>query len=172
MITLDAALPAGTPLVTTAIFRDDTHGIPFEQSAVVRVAAPDLGRSMFTAPSPVRPNEVPTYTLLVSNSGMALAASAHVTVLLPLQTSIMPGSLALSGPGSVTVSSGAIGWHGSLNVGQSFTLTYRLNTARMLTEQTWLNEALLADGAGGAWERILRVEVIPYRVILPLILKQ
>ena len=171
-ITLDAALPTRALLTTTAIFRDDTHGIPFDQSAVVRVAMPDLALSTFSAPSPVRPDALPTYTLSISNSGLALAASAYVTVLLPLQTSAVSGSLALSGPGSATISSGAIGWRGPLDVGQSVTLMVRLNTAKMLDDQSLLSEALLDDGAGGAWERILWVDVSPYRVILPLILKQ
>jgi len=171
-ITLDAALPTRALLTTTAIFRDDTHGIPFDQSAVVRVAMPDLALSTFSAPSPVRPDALPTYTLSISNSGLALAASAYVTVLLPLQTSTVSGSLALSGPGSATISSGAIGWRGPLDVGQSVTLMVRLNTAKMLDDQSLLSEALLDDGAGGAWERILWVDVSPYRVILPLILKQ
>jgi uncharacterized repeat protein (TIGR01451 family) len=171
-ITLDAALPARALLTTTALFRDDAHGIPFDQSVVLRMAAPDLGASTFTAPSPVRPDALPTYTLSISNSGLALAASAYVTVLLPLQTSIVSGSLALSGPGSATISSGAIGWRGPLDVGQSVTLTYRLNTTRMLEDRSLLSEALLADGAGGTWERILWVDVVPYRVILPLMFKQ
>jgi len=33
--------------------------------------------------------------------------------------------------------------------------------------QSWLNEALLWDGAGSAWERVAWVDVVPYRVYLP-----
>ncbi len=170
-ITLDAALPAGAQLSTTAVFRDDTHGIPFDQSAVVRVAAPDLMLSTFAAPSPVRPTALPTHTLVVSNSGLALAASAQVTVLLPIQTAIVSGSLTLSGPGSATISGGGIGWQGTLGVGQSAKLTYRLDTTRMLADKALLSEALLNDGAGGAWERTVWVDVVPYRLIFPLIFK-
>jgi uncharacterized repeat protein (TIGR01451 family) len=171
-ITLDAALPAGTPLTTTAIFRDDTHGIPFDQSAVVRVAAPDLEFGTFVAPSPVRPNAPLTYTLVVSNSGLVPAASAHVTVLLPVQTRIVTGSLRLFGPGSITTANCVLDWSGPLSVGESVTLTYQLIAAGMLTGRTLLSEALLEDGAGGAWERVLWVDVTPYRYSMPLIIKQ
>jgi uncharacterized repeat protein (TIGR01451 family) len=155
-----------------AIFRDDTHGIPFDQLAVVRVAAPELAFSTFAAPSRVRPNAPLTYTLVVSNSGLAPAASAHVTVLLPAQTRIVTGSLALSGPGSIMTASGALNWSGSLNVGEAVTLTYQLVTAGMLTGRTLLSEALLDDGVGGAWERALWVDVTPYRYYMPLVFKQ
>jgi uncharacterized repeat protein (TIGR01451 family) len=164
--------PPGTPLTTLAVFHDDTHGISFDQVAVVRLAAPDLSLSTFTAPPLVRPNAPLTYTLVVSNSGMSVAASAYVTVLLPLHTRVVTNSLALSGPGSVITSSDTIAWSGSLGVGQSATLSYRLSTAGMLTGRTLPSEALLWDGVGGAWERILWVDIAPYRVYLPSILRK
>jgi hypothetical protein len=57
----------GTPLTTTAVFRDDTHGISFDQSAVVRMAAPSLSLSVFSAPTLVRPNMPLTVTLVAFN---------------------------------------------------------------------------------------------------------
>ena len=139
---------------------------------MVRLAAPDLSLSTFTAPSLVRPNAPLTYTLVVSNSGLSVAASASVTVLLPLHTRVVTNSLALSGPGSVITSSDTIGWSGSLDVGQSATLEYRLSTAGMLTGRGLPSEALLWDGVGGAWERVLWVDVTPYRVYLPLVVRK
>ncbi len=172
-VTLTGTLvPPGTPLTTLAVFHDDTHGISFDPVAVVRLAAPDLSLSTFTAPPLVRPNAPLTYTLVVSNSGLSVAASAHVTVLLPLHTRVVTNSLALSGPGSVIASSDTIAWSGSLDVGQSATLAYRLSTAGMLTGRALPSEALLWDGAGGAWERVLAVDVVPYRVYLPFVLRK
>jgi len=171
-VTLTADLLPGTPLTTLAVFHDDTHGISFDPSAVVRLAAPDLSLSTFTAPSLVRPNAPLTCTLVVSNSGLSVAASASVTVLLPLHTRVVTNSLVLSGPGSVVTSSGAIGWSGPLDVGQSATLTYRLSTAGMLTGRGLPSEALLRNGVDGAWERMLWVEVTPYRVYLPLVVRK
>jgi uncharacterized repeat protein (TIGR01451 family) len=171
LLTGTLALP-GTPLTTLAVFHDDTHGISFDQVAVVRLAAPDLSLSTFTAPSLVRPNAPLTYTLVVSNSGSSVAASAYVTVLLPLHTRVVTNSLTLSGPGSVITSSDTIGWNGLLDVGQSATLEYRLSTAGMLTGRALPSEALLGDSVGGAWERILWVEVTPYRVYLPLVVRK
>ena len=171
LLTGTLALP-GTPLATLAVFHDDTHGITFDQVAVVRLAAPDLSLSTFTAPPLVRPNAPLTYTLVVSNSGLSVAASAYVTVLLPLHTRVVTNSLALSGPGSVITSSDTIAWRGSLGVGQSATLSYRLSTAGMLTERALPSEALLWDGVDGAWEQILWVDIAPYRVYLPLVLRK
>lgn len=170
-VTLGAALSTGTRLTTTAVFRDDTHGIPWDQLNVVRVGAPDLTLSTFAAPSPVTPATLPTYTLVISNSGSGPASFAGATVLLPMHISIVTGSLALSGSGSVTLSTDAIRWHGALEAGRSALVTYRLDTTRMLTDQVFLSEALLDDGAGGAAERQVWVEVTPFRFILPLILK-
>lgn len=171
-VMLSAALSAGTRLTTTAVFRDDTHGIPWDQLNVVRVAAPDLVLSSFTAPSPVQPDTLPTYTLVISNSGSGPAPFAGATVLLPMHIPVVTGSLALSGPGSVTLSTDVIGWHGALEAGNSAMLTYRLNTTGILTDQAFLTEALLDDGAGGVAEREVWVEVAPYRFILPLIFKR
>jgi uncharacterized repeat protein (TIGR01451 family) len=168
---LTGILP-GTPLTTSAVFHNDTHGISFDQSTVVRLAAPDLSLSTFTAPPLVRPNAPLTYTLVVSNSGLSVAASASVTVLLPLHTRVVTNSLALSGPGFVITSSDTIGWSGSLDVGQSAKLEYRLSTAGMLTGRGLPSEALLGDGVGGAWERVLWVDVTPYRVYLPLVVRK
>ena len=82
-VTLDAGVLTGTavfpgmPLTTTAVFRDDAHGISFDQSAVVRVAAPSLSLSMLTVPSLVRPNKPLTVTLVAVNSGLAPAPAAR-----------------------------------------------------------------------------------------------
>ncbi len=78
----------------------------------------------------------------------------------------------LSGPGSVITSSDTIAWSGSLDVGQSATLEYRLSTAGMLTGRGLPSEALLGDGTGGAWERTLWVDVTPYRVYLPAVTRK
>jgi uncharacterized repeat protein (TIGR01451 family) len=171
VLTGTLALP-GTPLTTLAAFHDDTHGIPFDQVAVVRLAAPDLSLSTFTAPPLVRPNAPLTYTLIVSNSGLSVASSAYVTVLLPLNTQVVTNSLVLSGPGSVVMLSDTISWNGSLDVGQSALLEYELSTAGMLTGRGLSSEALLGDGMGGAWERALWVDVTPYRVYLPVVTRK
>jgi len=171
VLTGTLAMP-GTPLTTSAVFRDDTHGISFDQTAVVRLAAPDLSLSTFTAPPLVWSNAPLTYTLVVSNSGLSVAASAYITVLLPLHTRVVTNSLVLSGPGSAAILSDTIGWTGSLDVGQSATLEYRLSTVGMLTGRALPSEALLWDGVGGAWERVLWVDVTPYRVYLPLVVRK
>jgi uncharacterized repeat protein (TIGR01451 family) len=171
-VTLSAALSAGARLTTTAVFRDDTHGVPWDQSSAVRVAAPDLALSTFTAPSLARPDTLPTYTLVISNSGSGHAPSARATVLLPLHLSIVSDSLTLSGPGSLTLAADVIGWQGSLDAGRSAMLTYRLNTTGILTDQTLLSEALFDDGAGGSGERAAWVDMAPWRLVLPLIFKQ
>jgi uncharacterized repeat protein (TIGR01451 family) len=163
-VTLNAALLTGTgvvpgmPLTTTAVFRDDTHGISFDQPAVVRVAAPSLSLSLFNVPSRVRSNALLTVTLVAVNSGLAPAGVAQVRVLPPL--------------GFPPIIGGVTSWEGPLDVGQSVTLSYRMNAPATLTGESMLTEALLWDGMGGVWERIAWTEVEPYLVYMPLVLKQ
>jgi len=148
----------GTPLTTSAVFRDDAHGISFDQSVVMRVAAPSLSLSRLTVPSRVRPNTLLTVTFVAVNSGLGPAAAAQVTFLPPLGHALITGSVT--------------SWEGTLDVGQSVTMTYRMSAPATLTGESMLSEALLRDGVGGAWERIAWVEVEPYRVYLPLVFKQ
>jgi uncharacterized repeat protein (TIGR01451 family) len=161
-VTLNAALLTGTgvwpgmPLTTTAAFRDDAHGISFDQSAVVRVAAPSLSLSVFSVPSLVRPNAPLTVTLVAFNSGQAPAMAARVTALPPWDWPLRTG---------------VTSWQGRLNVGQSVTVTYQVKAPATLTGEPFLNEVLLWDGAGGAWEQIAWAEVEPYRFYLPLVFK-
>jgi uncharacterized repeat protein (TIGR01451 family) len=161
-VTLSTALLAGplvlpgTPLTTTVVFRDDTHSIPFDQSAAVRVGAPSLSLSEFNVPSPVRPNAPLTVTLIAFNSGQAPALAARVTVLPPW------------GWAPIT---GVTGWQGRLDVGQSVTLTYQVKAPDTSSGESMLTEALLWDGTGGALERIAWVKVEPYQAYLPLVFK-
>jgi len=110
--------------------------------------------------------------LIVSNSGASLADSARVTVLLPLGTRPVTGSLSLSGPGAIVAAGSAINWQGALNVGEAFTLTYRTVAPRVLISTPLLSEALLWDGAGGAWELASWTDAAPYQAYLPVILKR
>jgi hypothetical protein len=144
------------PLTTTAVFRDDAHGISFDQLAVVRVAAPSLSLSVFSVPSPVRPNAPLTVTLVAFNSGQAPAMEARVRALPPWDWPL---------------STGVTSWQGRLDVGQSVTVTYQMNAPATLTGEPFLNEVLLWDGAGGAWEQIAWAKLEPYRFYLPLVFK-
>ena len=176
-VTLDASLLTGTcvlpgmPLTTTAIFHDDTHGIAFDPSAVVRVSAPSLALNAFTAPSSVKPGEPLTYTLIVSNSGLTPAAFARVTLLPPLDARVTASAISWSGPGLVTGTGGAIDWRGPLDVGQFLTLTFKMGAPAALSNTSLLGEALLWDGAGGAWERSVWVDVEPYRFYLTVVFR-
>lgn len=156
LLTETVGLP-GIPLTTTAIFRDDLHRISFDQSSVVRVAAPSLSLSMLTVPPLVRPKSLLTVTLVAVNSGLAPAA-AQVTVLSPLGYPFIIGSVT--------------SWEGPLDVGQSITITYQMNAPATLKDESVLSEALLRDGAGGAWERTAWIKVEPYQSYLPLMFKQ
>jgi uncharacterized repeat protein (TIGR01451 family) len=151
---MDAGIRPGMPLTTTAVFRDDAHGLSFDQSAVVRVAAPRLSLKAFNVPSPIRPNAPLTVTLVAFNSGQAPATEARVTALPPW---------------GWPLSTGVTSWQGRLDVGQSVTMTYRVNAPATLTREPLLNEVLLWDGTGGAWERIAWAEVEPYRFYLPVV---
>jgi hypothetical protein len=78
----------------------------------------------------------------------------------------------LTAGGTVTLARNVLTWQGALAAGESATLTYRVNVPRVLTGSLLLSEALLWDGAGGAWERTLWTEAVPYQAYLPIIFKR
>jgi hypothetical protein len=168
-VTLDMGLSSGTPLTTTAVFYDDTHGLLFDQSVVARVGSPDLS-FVYTAPAFVRSGVLLTHTLVISNSGLSAAPDARITWLLPWRT--RPVTETLAGSGSITVAGDTIHWRGPLEVGESITLNYQANAPGGLVPQSQLGEALLWDGTGGAWERSAWTDVIPYQFYLPIVFKQ
>ncbi|MGQ9709993.1 MAG: S8 family serine peptidase [Anaerolineae bacterium] len=150
-VTLAAA--PGTVVPHTARIALPEQGIVFSRTAWVRVGAPDLGPSALgCAPFPAKPATAVTCTLHLENAGPAdaLSATAEVT-----------GTLFGEVPGTWT-------WSGPLPAGGgAVTLT------RTFTPPVGMGYAVafLEDGAGGQWERSAWVEVQPWWVYLPVVMK-
>lgn len=79
---------------------------------------------MSVSPHVARPKERLTYTIELSNVGSNNYLSASAYNPLPAEISYVPNSLSASG-GSAIYGSGVITWTGSLNAGQTVTLTYQ-----------------------------------------------
>lgn len=149
---LTTALPPGAPVTQTVALSLEDQRITFFRRAVVRADAPDLGPSALgCAPSPAEPADAVTCTLRLENAGPAdaLLATAEVT-----------GTLfgEVSGPWT---------WAGPLPAGGAVTLIRTFT----LPVGTGYAVAFLEDGAGGQWERSAWVEVRPWRMYLPVVLK-
>ncbi len=150
--TLAEGLPSGTVVPHTARIALVEQGVVFSRTAWLRVGAPDLGPSALACgPSPAEPGAVVTCTLRLENAGPADALTATVKV---------TGTLfwGLSDPWA---------WSGPLPAGGAVTRT------RPFTPPvgTGYAVAFLEDGAGGRWERAAWVEVQPWRMYLPVVMK-
>jgi uncharacterized repeat protein (TIGR01451 family) len=143
-----------SPLVNTARLGLEDRHVHFRRAAVVRVNAPDLSASDFQCgPSPARPGSRVTCTLALANAGPGDAPEAMVANPLPVDTTLVPGSLTWTGGGAAEVLGGAVRWTGSVGSGAYVTLTYRLTLPVHPMHPPLYNVAFLADGVGGAWER-------------------
>lgn len=163
-------LPSGTRVTQTVRLALTDQQIAFDRWAVVRVDAPDLGPSalQFTPPA-IRPGGLFTGLLVVENRGTG-TASAAATISLPLGIEPVAGSLAWEGGGAAEMVTGGVGWEGPLTAGAAVTVTWQMRAPTIFLPALY-GVAFLEDGAGGRWERPAWVEVRPWRVILPLILK-
>ena len=120
---------------------------------------------------PARPGAVVTCTLELGNDGPGEASAASVTNLLPPETDLVPGSPTWIGGGSLDLPTGTVRWSGPLGVGEQVTLSYQISLSISPVHHPMVNVAFLDDGVGGAWERVTWLVPEPWRVYLPLLLR-
>lgn len=169
------AAPQTAQLPGRVVFHDQASGLDFDQPLVWRVDTPDLhGQGDRCAPSRLtatvaRPGRSTTVTMRLCNDGPGLAPGAIMTGLAPLHLPIVPGTLAVQGPGTAGTGKSSVTWHGPLDSGQSVTLTYCISVPLRTRRSGWPVEMLAWDGRGGAWE--WRTWLSVPRPYLPLVLK-
>ena len=163
---------AGTAIVNTARFGLENQHIHFHRAAVVRMDAPDLSPSAFSCgPSPARPSEIVTCTLALANAGPGDALTATAAISLPVDATLVPGSLAWIGGGAAKPLTGTVRWSGPLSAGGQVSLTYRLTLPTNPVHPPLYSVAFLEDDTGGAWERATWSEIEPLRRYFPLIFR-
>ncbi len=159
------------PIINPAELTLEDHQISFRREAVVRPDAPDLGPSAFDcAPSLARPGARVSCTLALENDGPAGALTATAVISLPVDGSLVPGSLDWTVGAAERLTDG-IRWAGPLGAGARVTLTYQLDLPVDPTHRPLYSVAFLEDGAGGAWERANWVALDPSRVYLPMVMR-
>ncbi len=164
------ALPSGARVTQTVRLALSDQRIAFARWAVVRVDGPDLGPSALRfIPPVIRSGDLFTGLLVVENRGVG-AASAAAVISLPLGMEPVAGSLAWEGDGAAETVTGGVRWEGPLAAGAAATVTWRMRAPATFLPALY-GVAFLEDGAGGRWERRAWVEVRPWRMLLPLILK-
>ncbi|NIV29977.1 MAG: DUF11 domain-containing protein, partial [Anaerolineae bacterium] len=167
-----ADLPTGTPIANTARLGLEDQHVYFRRAAVVRVGAPDLSLSDFRcSPSPAQPGSRTACTLVIANAGLVDAPAARVTNLLPAGATLVSGSVAWVGGGTLEVLTGTVRWTGALATGAQVTLTYGLAVPAQPLHPPLYNVAILEDGVGGAWERPTWLLLAPRQAYLPVVMR-
>jgi uncharacterized repeat protein (TIGR01451 family) len=162
-------LPAGTSIANPARLGLEHQRIRFDRTAMVRVGTPDLSSSPFWfTPSPAYSGAMVRGGLAVANTGAGDALTATAAISLPVETTLISGSLASPGWGTAETLPDGVRWTGPLSTGRRITLTYRLTMPLALSPRPLYSVVFLEDGLGGEWERATWLHVAPWELILPL----
>ena len=160
--TLTGTAQAAAPAATTGrvVYRDQTLGLDYDQPLHLAPGGPDLSSSSFGVARGESPWP-PTLAMVIRNTGPAIAPSAVVTGVLPLDYRVITDSLRLEGPGTAQLWSGGVAWQGMLGSGESVTVTCQLDLKLDPRAAGVPFEMLARDGQGGAWEWRTWPELIP-----------
>jgi uncharacterized repeat protein (TIGR01451 family) len=162
----------GRPVINSARVALEDHGLSFDRSAEVRLNVPDLSPSTFKcAPVFARPGEAVTCTLALVNAGPATAEAATAHIYPPGAYTLAPDSLWAS-EGTVGQLSDSIIWRGPLIAGSQATLTFELSPSPDPVRRTLYGVAFLDDGVGRELERPTWLEIRPWRVYAPLLIRR
>ncbi|MCB9432574.1 MAG: S8 family serine peptidase [Ardenticatenaceae bacterium] len=161
------AVPQATaaPLVSTVQLADDVDGIVLTRTAAVWLDAPDLREVALTAVSATAtPSPALTYTLVVSNSGLA-AANAQIELRLPDAASPITDTLH-SSDGTTTLKQHRVNWQVAVAPGDTVTTTIVLTyTPRV---DVWLaGTAVVDDGVTQPVIKHLQLYLPPYQYYFP-----
>jgi len=115
-----------------------------------RTIAPDLSTSSKeVSKEAASAGAILTYTLVLVNNGQLDAVDARLTDTLPLDHAAWLDDLTCTGGGHVAYADGVVTWSGTLAVGQSVRIAYRLQLKNSVPEGTSVsNVADLDDGMG------------------------
>ncbi|MGD8968188.1 MAG: S8 family serine peptidase [Anaerolineae bacterium] len=162
----------GRPVINSARVTLEDHGLSFDRSAEVRLQVPDLSSSAFECePMVVRPGERVTCTLSLVNGGPVTAEAVTAHIYPPGAYALQPDSLWAS-EGTVGQLSDGIIWRGPLVAGGRAVLTFELSPSPEPAKRTLYGVAFLDDGVGREWERPTWLEIHPWRVYAPLLIRR
>jgi len=145
-VALDDDLPPATVITNTAIIADG--GVQtLERSAVVRVNPVNLDLSLRVSADEVTAGEALTYTIALTNSGVARIPAATLWDTVPTSTTYVPGSLA--GGATYDEASNQIRWGGSLDAGEKRELAFSVATDPRSPDGTVISNTVSADDGYG-----------------------
>ncbi|MGC9399453.1 MAG: S8 family serine peptidase [Anaerolineae bacterium] len=155
----------GRPLTPTVAIKLAAWDLAFSRTAALWIGGADLGSSAWLSPtgSAVQAGKPVTLTFTLRNHGPDALQNGEVHVWLT------PGLAPLTATLPPTRGLGLRLWQGELPSGASQKLS--------LTVRPWTGgrplrlDALLDDGTGQRWTRALWLDVIPWRLYLPVIYK-
>ena len=166
---LDPSLSAGSNVTLPVTFCDVDHAVCFTTTARLSIDAPTFALDLSPSRTPIHPHDVVTWTLIAHALGVA-APSTLITALLPLDQSMISGTLSAS-VGLAHELSGTISWAGSISAGQTVTLTYQATGTLILSDTLHYGGAVISDGLD-VWQTGSWLTVQPYRSYLPIIRKK
>jgi alkaline phosphatase len=141
-------------------------------------SSPELSLTQVTIPpqgSPVRPGDHITYTLVLTNNGVADATGLSLTDTLPAGTSFIPGSAgATLGLGVAAMPPPALVFTGRLPTGQALTATFAVAVTLVPSGTLLVNEAEVTATRSGVVADTATHPVVAFsnRVILLPIMKR
>jgi len=166
----DANFGAGNP--NSGWTYADLNGVPFslDQAGVVTVTAPQLAfaKSVEKPASEMRPGDVVTYTIELSNSGDGPATGVLITDVLPVEVTF--GGFVQQN--SAAYASGTVTWGGSLNAGVTATVifTATVGNQRAFYGRTVTNTAQFTSSNGGSDSAEAVFQIVKrYFIFTPLI---
>ena len=171
---VDADTPYGTLSQQISWLGVEDQDILFDRMVAVPVNAPDWSSSRLQVrPLQARLGEVLTYTLSLTNTGLADAPLVTITNAIPPYLQVLTGTVSQN-QGTANLSQlapRAVTWFAPLTVGQQAVFTYAARLIAIPYPFTLTNTFLVDDGFLEAEAWTATTSVIPARRYLPLIFK-
>jgi len=128
----------------------------------------DEGPSKVASVGPVEHGDVVTYTILVEGLGVPPTATAHLTDVVPVDLSYIPGTLTATAGVVTDTDAPALRWSGALTPGPVVTVTYVVSVSttspRLVT-----NTAVIVTEGRPAHTCTAGIVANPYTAYLPLV---
>ena len=133
-------------ITNTATISDPLSDAPVVRTASISVAAPAYaGSSKSVAPltgNQLLPGQAATYTVVISNGGLAAGAASLVDPL-PTGVTYVQGSATASAGPAPTFDGANLAWAGAIPMGQRVTVTFQVN---VIAVNGWItNTAVISD---------------------------
>ncbi|MBI2865401.1 MAG: carboxypeptidase regulatory-like domain-containing protein [Chloroflexi bacterium] len=168
---LNPGVASGQLITNSAIIADGAGGV-VTASNVITAVVPDLSTSTKSVNvSSARTGAPLTYDVVMVNSGSGPAVSARMTDTIPVSTTLLPATVAVTG-GTVSYyeDSRQLRWQGSIGAGQRVTVTFGVLVAtRSASSELITNIATIDDGVNPVISRSASTTAEWYKVFLPVV---